>query len=244
MATFLQRRSVMRLALDRAEIEVTENRRATVRRPDVAGLDGVYLDGPTLEDAEVGREPGWLAMYFLPNVMQIVTLVIRENGVVFRVTSHDHPEAILSALDYEAVQTAATEEVRRGVAAIVTELLEKSENLHLRIARESAQVQAAGVYRSVAIVGTDGNPFSELPGVLGNRGLYDLLGRDGDLLTAFVQLSFFPVISDRTRAVVGASLASVNLDLEWALDRLQQCERREGIRLLVPGRNGALWPAV
>ena len=111
---------MMRLALEKVEIEVNEYDRVLVRRG--PGLESIYLAGEAPKDAEKGVTPGWIAIYYLPKRYKMLIIAVRENQPMIWGPLTDVPDEEFDVLRFAITKVIATEETRRGLSRLCREL--------------------------------------------------------------------------------------------------------------------------
>ena len=75
------RQKMLRLAVEKVEIEVLENRRVFVRKIGSA-KESIYINAMALPEATQGITQGWLAVYYLPDFRKVATVALREDHAV------------------------------------------------------------------------------------------------------------------------------------------------------------------
>ena len=73
------------------------------------------------------------------------------------------------------------------------------------------------------------------------KGFYDLLGKDGDLLTALAVISLQLMIGAENKTHVEEILRSIGIDFQWAMDRFRAVEQQTGAQVVGIDHNGGIW---
>ena len=242
--TLRHRQEMMRLAIEPVQIEVNEHDRVLVRKG--PGIENVYVAGPAPPEAERGTTPGWITAYFLPEHMATVVVAVRSNQPMLWVDVAELPEDVLTVLRFAVTKVVATEAVRRQLTALGRDVAAGLQDDDYDETLLSLPSHVRKVYARFALGLVPRERVAEVEALLERKGLYDLLGKDGDLLTALVELSLLPQpidLGDYDGQFLRKSLAASGIDLEAALAGIRERQRQVGMTLI--STDGELvWSAV
>lgn len=229
--TLEHRQKMMRLALERVEIEVNEHKRVQVRRD--SSIEGTYLSGKAPEDAKKGTTPGSITAYYLPDFKQMILLALREGQPVLWLPAEDIPEDEFLKLRVAITKVIDTEKARRGIRTLCREQVRAYHDADYENVIDGMDEFVERVYQNYALASADEGRVPKLVALLSKRGFYDLLEQDGDLLTALALIGLFPAIDNEIKVLVKAELERNEIDLASALSRLREIGERNGFRLIV-----------
>ena len=242
--TLRHRQEMMRLAIEPVQIEVNEHDRVLVRKG--PGIENVYVAGPAPPEAGRGTTPGWITAYFLPEHMATVVLAVRPNQPMLWIDVAELPEDTLTVLRFAVTKVAATEAERRKLTALGREIAAglKDDDYDLTLLSLPSHVRK--VYTGYALGLVPEERMAEVEALLSRKGLYDLLGKDGDLLTALVELSLLPQPVDlggHGGQFLRKSLADSGVDLDAALAGIRGRQAEIGMTLIA-SEGDLIWSAV
>jgi len=221
--TIQHRQEMMRLAIEEVMIEVNEYNRVLVRRG--ADWQSTYLAGQAPPQAKKGTTSGWITIYFLPELMKTVILAVREDQPMLCVSAQGVPEDKMTVLRFSVTKVVATEKKRREISAYCRELAAKDEQYNEALDGMRQHVQT--IYSGWGVSNTPEEKEKNVLTMLERRGFYELLGRDGDLLTALVHISLVPL-----KSYLEGSLREIGIDLEDALAKLAIIQKETGMPLV------------
>jgi hypothetical protein len=237
--TVEHRQKMMRLALENVTIEVNEHNRVFVRRD--SSIGGTYMAGPAPPDSKPGITPGWIAVYYLSDFKQMILLAARSNEPLIWLPAPRIPESDFLRQRVAITKVISTEETRRKIAAISRDLVRGYGDDSYTIIFGGLHEFVASVYSRYV---TSDTPENQVPSVierLTRCGLYDLLGKDGDLLTALAMMSLRPVLGVRARSYVTEELKLMDIDYSRALTRFREIDAETGFRLIVSDSDENIW---
>lgn len=239
--TLEHRNAMMRVAVEAVEIEVNEHNRVLVRRlckgtatGDEHPLSSVYVAGAAPPGADLGVTEGWMAVYFLPNEMRVIPIALRGNQPMLCVAADSDD---LEVFKFAATKIVATEELRRQGAVRVRERADELAGVELEMTTTSFAEHVREIYARHALAGS----YHSVHLGMQRRGLYDVLGRDGDLLTALVHLSFLPPINAALLPIAASVLDAQGLDLDDTLTRLKEWQQTCAFLAIAADDEGTIW---
>jgi hypothetical protein len=238
VATLRHRQEMLRLALEKVQIEVNEFHRVVVRRG--PAREDIYIAGPAPEGAEHGITPGWIAVYFLPRLRKMLTIAVRRDQAMIWFPT----ELGLAADEFQLIQVAitkviATEESRNDLHVTCREVARSFRDDSYTDVTTRLPSHVAQIYIGFALSFVSDEHESSVQETLEKKGLYTLLGRDGDLLTALAAISLHP--GHASREDVKRILADYDLDADWAFDQLEETVRRTGAQIVLTSADGSIW---
>jgi hypothetical protein len=241
MLTLSHRQEMMRLALEPVEIEVNEHNRVLVRKN--ASIESTYLAGSAPEGAERGVTKGWVTAYFLPKYMTVMVIALRENQPMISVGPEEVPENELNTLRFAVTKVIATEEVRREFAIAGRSIVAKYKDQDYESTLEGISAHVLQIYTNYALSLVPEDRLEQVEMLLRRKGLYDVLGKNGDLLTALVKISLMPVLDRSDREILWKLMGTESIALDWALKGLLQCGETTGMPLLME-QDDLIWSVV
>lgn len=242
--TLRHRQGMMRLAIEPVQIEVNEHDRVLVRKG--AGVENVYVAGPAPPEAERGTTPGWITAYFLPKHMTTVVLAVRSNQPMLLLDLAELPEDELTVLRFAVTKVVATEPVRRQLTEFGREVAAGFKDDDYDTTLLSLPSHVRKVYARFALGLVPLDRVAEVEALLERKGLYDLLGKDGDLLTALVELSLMPQpvdLGDYSGQFLRKSLSDSGIDLMTALAGIRERQKLAGMTLIATAGD-LIWSTV
>jgi hypothetical protein len=240
-ATLLHRQQIVRLATEEVEIEVNDHRRAIVRRDE--SLASVYMAGPAPSDAEPGITRGWLAVCYLPDYHQMVALAVREKQPIIWIAPPSIPDDDWRSLRQIVTSVIVTESMRAEITTYCKETALGLDDAQYNSVVERIPGLAQRIYANYALAAPE-DRVPALNFMLSRKGLYDLLHKDGDLLTALVRMSLVPTLNADTRKQIQIDLQEEGIDLDRAIDELKAIQEETGMTLLLTAATGAMWCTV
>ncbi|MFN0139087.1 MAG: hypothetical protein ACKVQW_03235 [Pyrinomonadaceae bacterium] len=232
-ATLRHRGEMMRLAIEPVEIEVNEHDRVLVRKG--VNIEDIYLAGQAPPGAERGTTPGWIAAYFLPAHLAVVVLAMRPNQPMLTVDVADLPAEFLNVLGFAITKVVAVEDARRKVTPFARKIASDLNDESDRLTLESLPGHVKEIYAGFATSGVPVERSAAVRGLLERKGLYDLLGKDGDLLVALTEMSLLPQ-PVRMNGLEGdhlrSSLSRSDIDFDVALVRIREKQDKSGLTLI------------
>jgi len=240
LLTLQHRQKMLRLAMEKVEIEVNEYDRVFVRKPG-SPQELFYLNGSALPGVTRGTTQGWLAMYYLPDYRAIATIALRDdqavlwflNGAAF----DDHNDA--ADLRFAATKTVATEDYRYMLTTRCRELARGCD--HDVNPLSSGWIEHVHkIYERTALAISVPAKRADLPGLLQRKGIYDLLGKDGDLLATFVAMSLFPLVDSTAQSILTSSLGNNGINFASCFEKLKDVQDRTGMQLFIVREDGSV----
>ena len=227
--TLEHRQKMMRLALEQVEIEVNEHNRAQVRRD--SSFENTYLSGQAPENAEKGTTSGFITAYYLPDFKQMILLALRQDQPVLWLPT-EIPEGDFVKLRNVITTVINTENLRRQIGARCREQVGAYDDPGYKSVENGMTEFVERVYQNLALSSAVSERVSLLAR-LSKCGFYDLLERNGDLLTAMAFMGLCEVIGDHNRDFVNNELRAAGIDLSWAISHLREIGERSGYPLIV-----------
>lgn len=237
LLTLQHRQKMLRLASEKVEIEVNEYDRVFVRKPG-SPQESFYLNGSALPGATHGTTPGWLAMYYLPDYRAIATIALRDDqAVLWFLNAAPNDEA--ADFRFAATKTVATEDDRARLTTICRELAHGYDH-DVNPLNSGWTEHIRKIYERTALAISVPEKRAGLPDLLRRRGIYDLLGKDGDLLVTFVAMSLFPIINDKARSMLTSSLEQNRINFVSCFEKLKDVQRHTGMQLFIVREGGSV----
>jgi hypothetical protein len=246
MCTLLHRQEMMRLSLEPVEIEVNEYDRLIVRKKasierksgSIEEFMDTYLAASAPEKSERGVTPGWMTMYFLPKSLGVVALAVRENQSMISIQSQSIPNDDLELLQSAATRFVPNKFCRGELTRIGHQLVDELDDLGYRITLERLPNHVRKVYTRYALNSVPEDKLAEVEAMLSQKGLYQVLDRNGDLLNAFVKLSLAtssitPSLHISYREFLSEMIAHDGFTIDSLLSQLYQQQQETGMPLLV-----------
>jgi hypothetical protein len=238
VVTLRHRQEMMRLALEKVQIEVNEFQRVLVRKGPT--LEDTYMAGPAPEGAAAGITPGWIAVYFLPRLQKMLTIAVRSNqAMIWLPAQLGIPADESRILQVAITKVIATEEARHGLHVACRDVARSFRDDSYMELAATLPAHVAQLYLRFALSFVREGHDSSVQEMLEKKGLYTLLGRDGDLLTALAAISLHPGCASREH--VRRILADYDLDADWAFDELEAIVRRTGAQIVLMTADGDMW---
>jgi hypothetical protein len=230
------RQRMLRLAVEKVEIEVLENRKVFVRKAG-SSRESFYINAMALPEAAAGTTPGWLAVYHLPDFRKIATVALREDQAVLWFLNGLEENRDADDLRFSAVKTVATEDVRARLSKLCRRMANDYDPANNPLTPAWTQ-HLRQIYETIAFAVSVPELRAGLPEVLARKGMYDLFGKDGDLLLTFVAMSLSPIVNDKARTLLHASLGRYGIDFTSCLARLRTLQETCAFQFLVERSNG------
>jgi|GEM_PF-6859663 len=246
MALLEHRHKLMQLAVEPVAIEVNDFDRVIVRKEGSAQgtMEGVYFGGQAPDEAERGTTPGWITAYFLPQEYGVMISAIRDNQPMLATPVENVPDEEMSAYQFAITTVVRAEESRRELTALARSLVADLGDPEYERAAAISHTTVNTLYASLAFGCGPGNErYDALMPLLARKGLYDLLGKDGDLLSAIVDVSLVPTLTETLAPHVRASLLEKGIDLDDALLKLREIQEAKQMSL-IEDLGDSYWAAV
>ena len=238
--TLEHRQRMVRLGLERVQIEVNEHDRVLIRKYE--NLESTYFAASAPDGAERGTTPGWVAAYFLPHDRSMMVFAVRDNQpmICFPPIDGTRDQAEMDrkkALPLAVTKVISSEENRRRFTALGLEVAESyaDEDYQTTMATLSSHVRE--IYTNYALCTLpDRKALPKVEALLSRKGLYDVLLKDGDTLTALVEISLLPsgILDEDTRPLLAEVLEEQDIQLDRALALIDKCQIENGFPLLIP----------
>jgi hypothetical protein len=237
-AVFMHRTELMRLALEKVQIEVKGHGMLVRKGPEVKDI---YMAGPAPAGASPGVTDGWIAVYFFPKQLAMLEITVRATQAMswFPPEPDLAPDWLIPMPDVIA-KVIATEAARRSLHVQCRELAQSYlDNDYIKV-RETLPAHVAQLYKRFALCFVREGYVASVQEMLDDKGMYTLLERDGDLLTALA------VISLRLAGLVSKEDAipifkEYEVDADRAFQRLEEIAQRTGAQIVLTSENGEIW---
>ncbi|UHQ54151.1 hypothetical protein [Microbulbifer sp. YPW16] len=193
LATLEHRSKFMRLAIEPVFIEVNENKRVNIYKD--KSLDSLYMSGPAPKGAIVGVTRGWVAVYFSSEDMKIYTLACRKgramlwmppSGEVLNDQNEEWPVILTKFIGIEEARQKTSQAIRKSLLASKDC---EYKSLLARVKQHTSEVFSNLSLQTIL----EPSDVSRVSHLIQRRGFYDLLHKDGDLLSCLAQLSVLPI---------------------------------------------------
>ena len=230
------RQQMLLLAAEEVEIEVLESRKVFVRKAG-SPKESFYINAMALPEAVQGTTPGWLAVYYLPDFKKVATVALRENQAVLWFLNGLEENRDAYDLRLSAVKAVTTEGTRAELSKICRRMANDYDPANNPLSTAWTQ-HVRQIYERIALAVSVPELRAALPQVLARKGMYDLFGKDGDLLMTFVAMSLFPIVNDEARSLLKASLGRDGIDFTSCLARLRTLQETCGFQFFVERSNG------
>ncbi|MBD2318054.1 hypothetical protein [Phormidium tenue] len=241
MLTLTHRQTMMRLSLELVEIETNEYNRLIVRKTvsterkndSIGEILDIYLSAPAPIDAELGVTPGWMTVYFLPEYLSVVVLALRENQPMLSVPSTGIPNDKLDMLRFAVAKVVSTESTRRELTRLGYEQLERLDDIYYNTPLKEFSEHVRQIYTFYALNLVSEEHVAEVEVMMSQKGLYQILGKNGDLLNALAKITLVaPMLGASNREAVYKITSREGIELDSVLLQLHKRQEETGMKLL------------
>ncbi len=249
------RNRYMRLQLEPITIEINKHGRAIVFKGDadeyiaekdnVKRMKSVYLGGPAPEGYEPGITPGLMTIYFIPDQLSLVLLSSQGGEPITWFPNEVVPDPEKASVRKIMAVVSTFEEQFQQFSLIAENELLAMNNTAQEILHTIFNEQIINIYSNYALVHVDDEKrIAEIKTLLDRKGLYDLLEKDGDLLTTLVAISLYSVVDEEGKIDLRGALKEDGIDFDKALQRILEIQNRVGIELVHVFSNSVIWSNV
>jgi len=229
-----RRRELLCIGSTDAEIEVNAHQRV-IARPYIDGKASEIpmLAAPALAEAQHGKGPGSVEVYFLPGMCGRAVLVARERQCVYAHFDPNVPKSYQERLMCECGHRSADlQYIRDSEAALQTFLKSDPIAQEYEKCLEGFADQTVNLYLGVAGSFIEGSiPWKRLKPILRDGGVYGVLNRDLNALKSLALLGLMSSVGVDEAKEVATHFQSHRLDLA-AFRVLNQNLRGEGVTVM------------
>ena len=141
------------------------------------------------------------------------------------------PENKLNEFKYAVTKVIVTEHERLEFASFAQKVIQRARTEEETATLDSFPEHVSQLFGNLALnpIGDEAR-YEAAKSMLQRKGLYDLLSKDGDVLTAVVRISLLPPAAGSE--LIATELADLDIDLTCLLKNVAAVEQRFGLPLI------------